>query len=84
MSIMVCNIDTLMSDSVRNRHRRISQFNQQTDVAVPKIMNSDPLDASGFRTAIHLMVQIIFCYLKHTLLRSDPVELLQIIPDFII
>ena len=73
MCITVSDIDAFMPDAVRYRHRRESHVDQQADVAVPEIMDADPLDTGRLRASIHLMMQIVLCDRKHTVRRPDPV-----------
>ena len=50
MGITVSDINALMPNAVRYRHRRESHVYQQTDMAVPEIMDTDPFH-TGCRSA---------------------------------
>ena len=44
-------------------------FCRGLDIRVPEIMNSDFLYTTRFAASFHLMIQIIFCYRKNTVVR---------------
>ena len=52
------DFNALMSKSVRNRHRSESHINEQRNVTVAEVMNTDPFDPCGFRASIHFGVKI--------------------------
>ena len=48
-------------------------FCRGLDIRVPKIMNTDFLDTACFASPFHLMVQVIFCHRKNTVIRFQTV-----------
>ena len=57
MSISVGDLDTFMSHSVGNSYRGETHVDQQTDMAVSQIVDSDALDPCGFCPSIHFPVR---------------------------
>lgn len=56
-----------MSNPVSNGNRREAHINEQTDVAMSQIVDSDALDACCLCTPVHLMMEIAFGYRENTI-----------------
>ena len=61
MSVVVGDLDTLMSHSICDCCCRKAEINQVTDMTVANIVDSDPLDASFLRPSVHLSMEITLC-----------------------
>ena len=73
MSISVGDLNTFVSHSVGNCYCRETHVDQQTDVAVSQIVNSDTLDPCGFCPSVHLPVQIALVDREDTVFLPQPV-----------
>ena len=67
MRVPIGDFDALMSNPVGNGNRREAHINEQTDVAVSQIVDSDALDACCLCTPVHLMMEIAFGYRENTI-----------------
>ena len=67
MRVPIGDFDALVSNPVGNGNRREAHINEQTDVAVSQIVDSDALDACCLCTPVHLMVEIAFGYRENTI-----------------
>ena len=76
MRVPIGDFDALVSNPVGNGNRREAHINEQTDVAVSQIVDSDALDACCLCTPVHLMVEIAFGY------RENAVFLFQAVLHF--
>ena len=83
MSVLIGDFNALVSHTVSNRHRRESHINQQTDVAVTKVVNADTLYACGFRPSVHLVMKIAFCHRENTVFLFKTVEHTEIFLHFL-
>ena len=67
MGISISDLNTFVTHPIRNRDSREAHINEQTDVAVSQIVDSDALDACCLCTPVHLMVEIAFGYRENTI-----------------
>jgi hypothetical protein len=79
MSIPQCDLNAFVTKPVRNRHRRKAHVDQQGNMAVPEVMNSDPLDPCGLSATIHFVMKIALGNRKDPILLFQSVEHFQII-----
>ena len=74
MGVVIGDVDTFMTHTIRNGDGAEAHVDQQTDRTVLDIMNPDALDAGLLCTAVHLMVQILFCEGEDAILLADPIK----------
>lgn len=67
MRVPIGDFDALVSNPVSNGNRREAYINEQTDVAMSQIVDSDALDACCLCTPVHLMMEIAFGYRENTI-----------------
>ena len=78
MSVAVSNIYALVTNTVSDCQSRESHINQQANMAVTKIVDSDAFYPCLFRASIHLMVQIMLADGENPVIRLDIVKLLEV------
>ncbi len=79
MRVTIRDIDTLMPNTVGNRQSRKTHINQQTYVAVTKVMNPYALYPGRLAAPIHLVVEIVLADGENPTIRLYALELLEII-----
>ena len=79
MRVAICDIDALMPHAIGNRQRCKTHINQQTYVAVAKVMNPDAFHPSRLAAPIHLVVEIVLANGENPAIRLHAVELLEIV-----
>ena len=60
MCVPQCDRDTVMVKSFCDGYCIEAHIDQQRDMTMPKIMDSDPFYTGSFRTTVHLMVEVAF------------------------
>ena len=83
MSIAVGDVDALMPHTLRDGQGGKAHVDQQTDVAMSQIVYTDALYPSLLATSVHFPVEIAFADGEHSAIRLHPVELLEVVLEFI-
>ena len=79
MRVAVCDVDALMTHTVGNCQRRKSHVDQQTYVAVTKVVNPYALYSCLLGTPIHLVMKIMLADGENPAIRLYVVKLLEIL-----
>ena len=79
MSVAVSNIYTLVTNTVSDCQSRESHINQQTNVAVTNIVDSDALYPGRFTAPVHFMVQIVLADGENAVIGFCAVEHLNVV-----
>lgn len=87
MGIAIGDFDALVTHPVRNGYSGKAHINQQADVTVPQIVDSDALDSGGLGASVHLVMEIAFGHGENAVLLFQPVEhskivLHSVLPQF--
>ena len=72
-----------MTDTVCNSNYRKSLINQQADMAVTKVVNTNTLYASFLAAALHLSIEVIFCNWKQSIVQTDVILHSKIFLNFL-
>ena len=83
MGIAIGDFDALVSNPVRDGHSGKAHINQQADVTVPQIVDSDALDSGGLGASVHLVMEIAFGHGENAVLLFQPVEHSKIVLHFL-
>ena len=83
MGITISDLDALVTHPVRNGYSGKAHINQQADVTVPQIVDSDALDSGGLGASVHLVMEIAFGHGENAVLLFQPVEHSKIVLHFL-
>lgn len=83
MSISVGDLNAFVTHSIGNSYCRETHVDQQTDVAVSQIVDSDTLDPCGFCPSVHFPVQIALVDGEDTVFLFQPVLHLEELLHFL-
>ena len=61
MRVSICDVDTLVSNTVCDSDSGESHIDQEGDVGMSDVMNPNLLDTAGLTAPAHLMMQIGLC-----------------------
>ena len=75
MSVAIGDIGALVTDAISDRQRGEAHLDEQGDMAVPQVMDPDPLDAGLLASALHLVRQVV---LRHV---EDAVMGTKVVPE---
>ena len=79
MRVTVCDVDTLMSHTVGNRQSCKAHIDQQTYMAVTKVVNPYAFYPSLLAAPVHLMMKIMLANGENPAIRLHVVKLLDIL-----
>ena len=79
MGITIGDVDAFVPDALSDGDGGKSHFNQQRNVAVSEIVNPDAFNACGFRTPVHLMVQICLGDGEDAVVGFQPIQRLDVV-----
>ena len=83
MGIAIGDLDALVTHPVRDGHSGKAHINQQADVTVPQIVDSDALDSGGLGASVHLVMEVAFGHGENAVLLFQPVEHSKIVLHFL-
>ena len=79
MSISICNVDTFVTNTVCDSDSGESHIDQEGDVGMSYIMNSNLLDPAGLTASAHLMMQIGLCDRENPRIIVQTIQTVQVI-----
>ncbi len=62
MSVAVGDVDTLMSHTISDCQSREAHVNQEADVGMSQIVDSDALNPGFLASSVHFPMQIVLAY----------------------
>ncbi len=83
MSVAVGDVDALMPHTLRDGQGGKAHVDQQTDVAMSQIVYADAFYSGLLTASVHFPVEIAFTDGKHPAIRLHPIELPEVVLEFI-
>ncbi len=80
MGVTVGDIGALVANAISDRQRGEAHLDEQGDMAVPQVMDPDPLDSGLLASALHLVRQVVLRHVEDAVMGTKVVsEVFQVL-----